>query len=129
MCNTVLSTKLFNMQSTLNTEKFASAIKSRRGKQGLRDTAEEIGQISAATLSRIEQGKLPDVETFIRICKWLKLPTDTFITGRKSSTSELPEKERIAFQLRSSKELDRDTVSALLSMLDVAYNKGGKHGR
>lgn len=111
------------MQSTLNTEKFSSAIKSKRGKKGLRETAEEIGNISAATLSRIEQGKLPDVETFIRICKWLKVPTDTFITGKKSSLSELSEKDRIAFQLRSSKELDGDTVNALISMLDVAYHK------
>ena len=129
MCNTVLYTKFINMQSTLNSEKLASAIKSKRGKRGLREAAEEIGNISAATLSRIEQGKLPDIETFIRICKWLKVPTDAFISGKKSSLSELPEKDRIAYQLRSSKELDNDTVTALISMLDMAYLKLKKNAK
>jgi transcriptional regulator with XRE-family HTH domain len=111
------------MESTLNTELFSSSVKSRRGKKGLRETAEEIGNISAATLSRIEQGKLPDVETFIRVCKWLKVPTDTFITGKKSSLSELSEKDRIVYQLRSSRELDGDTIKALISMVDMAFPK------
>ena len=38
--------------------------------------AREIG-ISAATLSRIERGKLPDIETFGKLCSVLKLdPAD-----------------------------------------------------
>lgn len=31
----------------------------------------QIG-ISKATLSRLEKGKLPDVETFAKVCAWLK---------------------------------------------------------
>lgn len=117
------------MESTLNTELFASAIKSKRGKNGLRDTAEQIGNVSAATLSRIEQGNLPDIETFIRICKWLGVPTDTFISGRKSPLAELSEKDRIAYQLRSSRELDSKSINALLSMLDIAYPKLKKNAK
>jgi transcriptional regulator with XRE-family HTH domain len=37
---------------------------------GVRDLAPEIGT-SAATLSRIERGYLPDVETFMKIQHWL----------------------------------------------------------
>lgn len=42
----------------------------RRGSQGLRATAAEIG-ISPATLSRVEQGHMPDLVNFRKICKWL----------------------------------------------------------
>jgi transcriptional regulator with XRE-family HTH domain len=123
MCNTVLQLKLTNMQSTLNTEKFSSAIKSKRGKKGLRETAAEIGGVSAATLSRIEQGNLPDVETFIKICKWLKVSTDSFILGKKPSNSELSEKDKIVYQLRSSRELDVATVNAMIALVNAAFNK------
>jgi len=115
------------MQSTLNTELFASLVKSKRGKKGLRDAAVEI-DVSAATLSRVEQGKLPDVETFIRICKWLEVPTDTFIIGDKLPLSNVSEKERLVYQLRSSRELDPDTIDAMVKMVDIAFTTVRKNG-
>lgn len=111
------------MNSTLNSELLASMIKSKRGKQGLRDTANEIGDISSATLSRVEQGNLPDVETFIRLCKWLDVPTDTFVKGEVKSNFELSEKEKLVYQLRSSQELDKDTINAMITMVDIAFTK------
>lgn len=44
----------------------------RRGGMGVREFSREIG-VSPATLSRIENGKLPDLETFSKICLFLKL--------------------------------------------------------
>jgi len=38
--------------------------------QSLREAAKEIG-ISAATLSRIERGATPDIETFGKIWAWM----------------------------------------------------------
>jgi transcriptional regulator with XRE-family HTH domain len=117
------------MKPKLNTDLLASAIKSKRGKKGLRDAAAEIGGgVSPATLSRVELGNLPDVETFIKICNWLGVSTDTFIAGVKpDGQSPLSEKDKIVFQLRSSKELDPDTVSAMIAMVDVAFNKFKKN--
>lgn len=117
------------MQSTLNTDLLSSAIKSKRGKKGLRDTSTEIGDISPATLSRVEQGNLPDVDTFIRICKWLGMSTDTFVSGKKMSTSELSEKDRLVYQLRSSQELDSDTISAMVAMVNMAFTKLKKNAK
>jgi transcriptional regulator with XRE-family HTH domain len=111
------------MKSTLNSELLASMLKSKRGKKGLRDTATEIGEISSATLSRVEQGNLPDVETFIRLCKWLGVSTDTFITGEKIEQTELSEKDKLVYQLRSSQELDAATISAMITMVDMAFTK------
>jgi transcriptional regulator with XRE-family HTH domain len=111
------------MQSTLNTDLLSSTIKSKRGKMGLRDTALEIGEISAATLSRVEQGNLPDVDTFIRICTWLEMPTDTFVSGKQFDQSGLTEKDKLVYQLRSSQELDSDTISAMVAMVNMAFTK------
>jgi len=111
------------MKSTLNSELLASMIKTKRGTKGLRDTATEIGDISAATLSRVEQGNLPDVETFIRLCKWLGVSTDTFVTASINQEIKVTEREKLLFQLRSSKELDKDTISAMVTMIDLAFTK------
>ena len=109
------------MQSTLNNELLAGMLKSKRADKGLRAIAEEIGDISAATLSRIEQGKIPDVDTFIRICDWLNVPTDTFIVnGAKKNT--VSTKEQVVAHLRAERELSKDTVNMLIKMIDLAYS-------
>jgi transcriptional regulator with XRE-family HTH domain len=117
------------MPSTLNVDLLASAIKSKRGTKGLRETAAEIGDVSSATLSRIEQGNLPDVETFIKICKWLKVSTDTFISGKKMESSDLSEKDKIVYQLRSSQELDSETIDAMVGMVTLAFKKFKKNAK
>ncbi len=38
----------------------------------MREAAAQIG-IAAAAVCRIEQGKLPDARTLIRLCRWLKI--------------------------------------------------------
>ncbi|MBG6186436.1 MULTISPECIES: helix-turn-helix domain-containing protein [Flavobacterium] len=108
------------MQSTLNTDLLAGMLKSKRASKGLRAIAEEIGNVSAATLSRIEQGKIPDVDTFINICNWLKVSTDTFIVGNTDS-KPVTNKDQVVAHLRADKELTQDTVSMLIKMIDMAY--------
>lgn len=116
------------MESTLNTQLLASMIKSKRGSRGLREVATEIGDLSAPTLSRIEQGNLPDVETFIKLCKWLDVPTDTFVSGKKVH-KEVSEKDKLIYQLRSSKELDPNAISAMVTMVDLAFTKLKKNAK
>lgn len=41
------------------------------GVNSLRKIAEEVG-VSAATLSRVQRGKMPDLESFGKICKWME---------------------------------------------------------
>jgi len=56
-------------------------LRERRGTRGVRETATEIG-VSAATLSRVENGKQPDLQTFEKICRWLGLsPSDVLNVG------------------------------------------------
>jgi transcriptional regulator with XRE-family HTH domain len=108
------------MSTVLDTSKLADMLKSKRGNKGLRAVAAEIGSVSAPTLSRIEQGKVPDVDTFVSICKWLKVSTEFFIIGQ--SNSESSNQERVVAHLRADKELNKDTVDMLVKMIDMAYN-------
>jgi len=109
------------MQSTLNTELLASMVKSKRAGKGLRTIAVEIGGVSAATLSRIEQEKIPDVDTFISICKWLDVSSDTFIDG-KLNKKPVSIKEQFVAHLRADRELSKETTNMLIHMIDMAYN-------
>jgi transcriptional regulator with XRE-family HTH domain len=119
---TLFNKKLINMKSTLNTELLARMLKNKRVDKGLRAVANEIGGVSAATLSRIEQGKIPDVDTFIRICKWLNVTTDTFIIGSPEKKS-ISTKDLVVAHLRAERELSKDTVTMLIKMIDLAYSK------
>lgn len=109
------------MKSTLNTELLAGMLKNKRGSKGLRAAAEEIGDVSAATLSRVEQGKIPDVDTFIRICQWLQVPADTF-TYKENSATTVSNKDLAVAHLRADRELNQEMVRMLVTMIDMAYN-------
>ncbi len=67
------------MSSMLDTRHLAALLKSKRGERGLREIAQEIGNVSPATLSRIENGKMLDVETFLHLCDWLQVSPQQLI--------------------------------------------------
>ncbi len=53
-------------------EQLGPLLKEKRGSRGVREVAKNIG-ISAATLSRVETGKQPDLDTFCKLCVWLEV--------------------------------------------------------
>jgi transcriptional regulator with XRE-family HTH domain len=53
-------------------------IRKKRGEEGVRKVASEIG-VSAATLSRVERGHVPDIGTFRKICSWLEVDPNEFL--------------------------------------------------
>jgi len=114
----------------INTDKFSGMVREKRKNRGLREIAIEIGDVSISTLSRIEQGKVPDVDTFIKICKWLNISPETFINQNEQSflkEENLTIPEKIAIQLRADQTLSKQTVDALIQMINLAYlanNKG-----
>jgi transcriptional regulator with XRE-family HTH domain len=108
------------MVTTLNSDLLAGMLKDKRGKRGLREVSTDIGGVSTATLSRIEQGKIPDVDTFIKLCKWLETPTDTFIVDH-TNVEIKSNKDHIVAHLKAEKELESSTIQMLLKMIDLAY--------
>ncbi len=107
-----------------------AVLKARRGKKGLRVVADEIGGVSASTLSRIEKGKLPDIDTYMKVCNWLGEPAERFYedTPTQAVASDQTEqsKEEIVYaHLRSDQNLDPQTAEALVTMIKHAYKSLG----
>lgn len=96
-------------------------VRDRRGASRLRDTAKQIG-ISPATLMRIESGRVPDVETFGKVCKWLNIDPGDFLgfSGSSSSPTSAASAEppvRISAHFRAERLPLPETATALARML------------
>jgi transcriptional regulator with XRE-family HTH domain len=63
---------------SFNSKKFSSTLAMFASGRPLREMSREIGGVSASTLSRISRGERPDIETFGRICRWLRVPEGVF---------------------------------------------------
>jgi transcriptional regulator with XRE-family HTH domain len=62
----------------IDTKKLARLVRAKRGEIGLRELARATG-ISASTLSRVESGKIGDLDTFLRLCRWLGASPESFM--------------------------------------------------
>ena len=98
-----------------NIEIFGRKVEQSRAKRGVREVATEIG-VSPATLSRVERGFMPDLETFGKICRWLKIdPAE--ILGVKDFVSKRP---AVAVHFRKDQTLRPTTAQALAEMILAA---------
>jgi transcriptional regulator with XRE-family HTH domain len=121
------------MDTEINIRELAALLRARRGTRGLRAVAEEItakcGPVSSSTLSRIEQGKVPDLDTFVRLCKWLEVPTERLMFGDKEpkrSHGQVSTAEVIKAHLRADRTLDPSTAEALVNMIQLVYDAAKK---
>lgn len=102
--------------------RLGAMLRDRRGGRGIREVAQEIG-ISAATLTRVEGGRLPDIATFQKICSWLKvnpaeildLPTDNKANSSDSLVA--------AVHLRADQTLPENAASDLAQLILVAHRE------
>lgn len=87
----------------------------RRAQRGIREVAAEVG-VSPATLSRVERGKMPDLETFGRICKWLRVDPAS-VLGIPASRSE---SSGLSVHFRKDQAISPETAKALAQMILAA---------
>lgn len=107
------------IMASIDIEKFVHLVRNKRGKRNLRDIASDIGEVSISTLSRIEQGKIPDLSTYLKICDWLEVSPNEFDLNSKVSRKN--HKEEIFFHLRADQSLSQDVADALTKMIELAY--------
>lgn len=122
----------YKNESLINTIELGRAIKRRREELGLslRDVA-DVTQVSASTLSRIENGTgKPDADNIARITSWLDMPVDRVVKmqGSEANTVEpviyYPHEatpEIVEAHLRADKNLSPETAKALSELFRVAY--------
>ena len=108
------------MKNHLNADKLATLVRSKRGNRGLRETAKEIGNVSPSTISRVENGKTPDMETFFALCDWLEIPPAELMKNTEGKEN-VDTPEAIEIQLRADKNLDPAIADALASLVKAAY--------
>jgi len=117
------------MASEIDFVKLGAAVKAKRGDKGLREAAEEIGEISPSTLSRIEGKRAADISmsTYLQLCDWLGVSPETFIQGyQEDAPPDFDIPDAIELQLRASKEIDPQTAQMLAEMFKAAYREAKK---
>jgi transcriptional regulator with XRE-family HTH domain len=104
----------------LDIRKLASLIRIKRGGRGLREISTEIGNVSPSTLSRVENGSMPDMETFVALCDWLQVrPGDLFVTDHEQR--ELDTTAKIVILLFGDENFHPDTAQALAQIVKATY--------
>jgi DNA-binding Xre family transcriptional regulator len=106
--------------------RLGAMLRDRRGRLGIREGAKQIG-ISPATLVRVEAGRMPDLETFQKICIWLKVnPADILdIPVSDSPSADNPEKSlpMAAVHLRADKTLPPGAANDLATLIVIAQQE------
>jgi transcriptional regulator with XRE-family HTH domain len=99
-------------------------VRKKRGERKLRETAREI-DIGPATLMRVENGRIPDIETFGKLCNWLKIDPGSFLGFQPevSQTAQLTSMEptiSLSAHFRADRTPEPATVNALAKMILLA---------
>jgi transcriptional regulator with XRE-family HTH domain len=102
---------------------FYEALDSQR--QGRRLTWKQVAAqsgVSASTLTRMAQGKRPDVDGLAALASWSGLTVDDFV--RSDDARPDPESlAKITTYLRSDRNLSTEAATALDEMIKAAYER------
>ena len=101
--------------NSIKIEQLAQRVKEHRAGIGIRATAKEIG-VSPATLSRIENGRIPDLDTYGKICGWLGEDPAIYL-GLKQNPSTASN-ARVHFKKGAT--IEQDSARALSEMILLA---------
>lgn len=103
---------------------FYAALNQTRDARGLtwKQVAEAAG-VSASTLTRMAQGKRPDVDGLAALVGWSGLRADDFVV-RGDEPGEAPETmAMISTYLRADRNLSADAAQALESIIATSYQQ------
>jgi transcriptional regulator with XRE-family HTH domain len=102
---------------TLSIGDFGRLIASKRGSRGVRAAALDA-DVSPATFSRVENGHMPDLETFAKLCKWLGRDPREFLGMAKTDVGS--EKQKAVVHFKKKKTVRIETAKALGELILAA---------
>lgn len=104
-----------------DSEAFYDALDSARQAKRLnwKEVAAETG-VSASTLTRMAQGKRPDVDGLAALAAWSGLNVDDFVRSEHERSEPEP-LAMISAHLRSDKNLTTDAAAALDDVIKATY--------
>ncbi|KQX38333.1 XRE family transcriptional regulator [Devosia sp. Root436] len=110
------------MSPKFDGERFFSALDSARSARGLtwKKVAEQA-KVPASTLTRMSQGRKPDVDSLSALCAWSGLRADDFITsGDRQKTEPLAE---VTALFRADPNLSKEGAIAMEAIIKAAYEQ------
>ena len=84
--------------------------------------ADDAG-VSASTLTRMAQGKRPDVDSMAALAAWSNLNIDNFIVGREKSSNSDNTIEEVAALFRADTSLTSEARSAIEAIVRTAHQE------
>lgn len=96
-------------------EELGRLVLKKRGSRGVRSAAAEA-EISSATLSRVENGNVPDLATFAKICRWLEVDPSLFLGIETTAAEQRP----AVVHFRKDKTVSPETAQSLAELILAA---------
>lgn len=109
-------------RGTFDEAAFFTALNSVRVSRDLnwRQVATQIG-ISQSTLTRLAQGKRPDVDSLAALADWASLSVDDFVRRVHGPAADQDPMIAISTYLRASKDLSPEAAKALEKVINATY--------
>ncbi|MGF6313155.1 transcriptional regulator with XRE-family HTH domain [Bradyrhizobium sp. i1.8.4] len=101
------------LQAALDSERIARDL-------NWKDVSAQSG-VSASTLTRLTQGKRPDVDSLTALTHWLGLSADRFMRLPQRGFGSASPLARISSILRDDPNLNKDAATALDEMIKSTY--------
>jgi transcriptional regulator with XRE-family HTH domain len=90
-------------------------------RQSWRKVAEEAG-VSPSTLTRMAQGKRPDVDSLAKLTVWSGLKADQFVQPRQRTNLAEPLAQALTY-LRGDANLSKESAAALEEVIKATYER------
>lgn len=120
-CGIVLQDRNDDLPAKFDVEAFLSALDGKRIAQGITwKRVAELSKVPASTLTRMSQGRKPDVDSLSALCRWSGLKADSFMRPHNSKPEALAE---AAALFRADPHLSKEGVTALEAILKTAYEQ------
>lgn len=107
--------------ANISPDELGQMLQRKRGSMGIRAAAAEIGT-SPATLSRIERGHLPDLQTLKKVCDWLSIDVSEII-GTSASRPGTSGGVSVEIAFKNKKTLAPQTAQALANLIMQAHRQ------
>jgi transcriptional regulator with XRE-family HTH domain len=101
----------------LDIVEFGRLLAAKRGARGVRAAALEA-EVSSSTYSRVENGHMPDLETFAKLCRWLDKDPAEFLGIEKNKDEATAGKAVVHF--KKDKTVKPETAKALGDLILAA---------
>lgn len=108
-------------RGSFDADGFYAALNAERDARKLtwKEVAEE-SHVSASTLTRMKQGKRPDVDSLAALATWSGLDVDTYVTKGDAEATSMP---KIGALLRADPHLSPKSAIAIEKIIQAAYEQ------